>query len=125
VDVLLHKWSWRRFERMFEQHLIRKGIEDMKRSRDAMIAAVHSNSAWEGKENQEAKMDRIQQTIDACNEGIAVALAGNGAKVEKKFDPLEEDPLFAPFRAMGSRIAQDAQPPLAEQAGIGHAMMAA
>jgi hypothetical protein len=108
---------------MFKRHLLRKAKERLESQCDLMLAAINANSNYDGEETADAKRERIKQIEDSTKEAIALIYQDpEELAAREAADPysVENDPLFRNVR----RMREEAQPPLPEQAGMGHNMMA-
>jgi hypothetical protein len=109
------RWPWRRFEAFFDRHTRRKARAQIEAHRDGLIMAINANSNYDGKENADAKTERIRGLIDSSKIEIEILYAGIDGRPEEP-DPFAGDDLFRPLRnAVG--------PPVMAEAGTGRQML--
>jgi hypothetical protein len=121
LDTILHKWGWRRFERMFRLHLLRKAREELRELRDLRLAALDANMNYDSEENRKIKEDKANALRDIYNACVK-AIYSPAEPVE---DQMEEDPLFAPISRRANEMRQEINRPLAPQAGMGQQLLEA
>ena len=119
----MHKWGWRRFERMFKLHLLRKAKEELRQMRDLRIAVLDANTNYDSEENRRAKENRVEGIRDGFNRCVEILYSDKPQETEA--DAMEEDPLFAPIRKRTGELAHEINRPLAPQAGMGRDLLEA
>jgi hypothetical protein len=121
AEEIMYAWGWRRFERMFRLHLLRKAREELRQMRDLRLAALDANMNYDSQENQQAKTSRMEALQDAYRQGERILYAKPG-ELEQSVEEATDDPLFS--RTARSRLNQ-ASTPLAPQAGMGRQLIEA
>jgi hypothetical protein len=120
LDTILHQWSWRRFERMFQLHLLRKARDELREMRDLRLAALDANMNFDSKDGIPHKQQRTEALHDAFREAIYRLYSPVASEPQES---QEEDPLFAPLRRKADSSRDQALAPLAPQAGMGRALL--
>lgn len=115
----MYQWGWRRFERMFQMHLLRKARDELREVRDLRLAALDANMNFDSSEGLRHKQQRSEALQDAFQEAIYRLYA---PPVSEQADE-EEDPLFAPLKRRADALRGEATAPLAPQAGMGRALL--
>lgn len=120
LDVILHQWGWRRFERMFQMHLLRKACDELRQMRDLRLAALDANMNFDSTDGFKHKQQRSNALQEAFNEATYRLYAPPANEQE---ETEEEDPLFAPLKRRAEALRGEAATPLAPQAGMGQALL--
>jgi hypothetical protein len=114
LDTILHVWTWRRFERMFQLHLKRKAREELRELRDLRLAALDANMNYDSEENRKVKEDKAEALRQVYEDCVRAIYAPPG-----QVEEIEEDPLFAPIARRTNEMRHEINRPLAPQAGMG------
>lgn len=87
------EWPWKRFERFYQAFMRRTLIENLERRKDMMIAALWSNSGFEGNEGGQARNRAIADIESNYEEAVYAILSGaRPGEEEEKID--EENPFW-------------------------------
>jgi len=124
MEEILHKWGWRRFERMFRLHLLRKARDELRRMRDLRLAAMDANTNYDSSENQNAKTARTDALHQAYLDAERTLYSAQPDEPEPE-DDYGDDPLFAPLRRRAGQLQQEISRPLAPQSGMGRDLIEA
>jgi cation transport regulator ChaB len=123
-DVM--RWPWRRFERMFKLHLLRRAREELRQMRDMRLAALDANTNFDSKDNRRAKEERVEGLQQAYLSAVRMLYAEDKQDDQKGLaDDAFDDPLFAPLKRRAAALQEQSSQPLVEQAGMGHKLLEA
>lgn len=120
----MYRWPWRRFEKMFRLHLLRKAREELRQMRDLRIAAMDANSTYDSNENAAFKQERSEGLQKAYTDGVKMLYSDDVPQAPEE-DVFENDPLFAPIRKRAEVLQQEINQPLVEEAGMAHLLVGA
>jgi hypothetical protein len=116
----MYRWPWRRFEEMFQRHLLRKAREELRQMRDMRLAAMDANTNYDSKENAEARRQRADGLQEAHEQAVRMLYA---KEEPQQVSEIDEDPLFAPLRQRAQTLRAEADQPLVENAGAGRQLL--
>jgi hypothetical protein len=86
-------WPWKRFERFYQAFMRRQLIENLERRKDMMIAALWSNSGFEGNEGGQARNRAIADIESNYEEAVYAILSGvKPGEAEEEVD--EQNPFW-------------------------------
>lgn len=120
----MYRWPWRRFEAMFQRHLLRKAAEELARQRDLLVAAVNANMNYDSEENRNAREQRLSGIQRSYEEGMNILYSDPKQDDDDPYS-MENDPLFDSVRRRARDMRESARPPQLPEAGMGRRLIEA
>jgi hypothetical protein len=116
----MYRWPWRRFEEMFQRHLLRKAREELRQMRDMRLAAMDANTNYDSKENAQARLSARM----ACRRPTSRQCeCSTPRRSPSRSQRSTRTRLFAPLRQRAQTLRAEADQPLVENAGAGRQLL--